>query len=99
MFKSFQRLDEAPAEPKHPVHEGEAGSGKSLDQIVRFTSRHPANEIPARRETIWVSFSIMPLSSVMGLAKSSCLNGFTVSLGKSVTRSALNYLPARDHDE
>ena len=41
--------------PKNLVRKGEAGIGMSLDQVARTTPRHPANEMPAERETIWVS--------------------------------------------
>ncbi|OAM80141.1 hypothetical protein [Devosia elaeis] len=57
MFNSFAKLDEARAMPKNLVRKGEAGIGMSLDQVARATPRHPPDEMPAKRVTMWVSSS------------------------------------------
>ncbi|WP_210338075.1 hypothetical protein, partial [Devosia sediminis] len=71
MFNSFERLDEARAKPKNLVRKGEAGIGMSLDQVARATPRHLANKMPAKRETMWVSFSTIQRRSAKAAAKSS----------------------------
>lgn len=43
--------------PKNLVRKGEAGIGMSLDQVARATPRHPPDEMPAKRVTMWVSSS------------------------------------------
>jgi hypothetical protein len=45
--------------PNDLVRKGEAGIGKSHDQVARTPPRHPANEMPAKQETMWMSFSTM----------------------------------------
>ena len=44
---------------KNLVREGEARVGDPLVQLAWSTSRHPTVEMPAKRETMWVSGSTM----------------------------------------
>jgi hypothetical protein len=59
--------------PKNLVRKGEAGIGMSLDQVARATPRHPPDEMPAKRVTMWVSSSTIMQCLSRSTARSSAV--------------------------